>query len=162
MSTLHELSVKTLDGEPLNLASLRGKVVLFVNVASRCGYTPQYKGLEKLHETYADQGLVMVGVPCNQFGAQEPGDAEAIQTFCSTKYDVTFTLLEKQDVNGAHAPPLFQWLTTQETPSGKGKVQWNFEKFLVGKDGTLLNRWRSGTKPESAALVAAIEAALKA
>jgi glutathione peroxidase len=162
MSTLHELSVKTLDGKPMNLAATRGKVVMFVNVASRCGYTPQYKGLEKLHETYAAQGLVMIGVPCNQFGAQEPGDAEAIQSFCSTKYDVTFDLLEKQDVNGKNAQPLFQWLTAQETPNGKGQVQWNFEKFLVGKDGTLLNRWRSGTKPESTELVGAIEAALKA
>jgi glutathione peroxidase len=162
MSTFHELSVKTLDGKPMNLAATRGKVVLFVNVASRCGYTPQYKGLEKLHETYGTQGLVMVGVPCNQFGAQEPGDAEEIQSFCSTKYDVTFDLLEKQDVNGPGAQPLFQWLTAQETPNGKGQVQWNFEKFLVGKDGQLLNRWRSGTKPESAELIGAIEAALNA
>jgi glutathione peroxidase len=162
MTTLHELSAQTLDGKPMKFDALRGKAVLFVNVASKCGYTPQYKGLEALYAKYGREGLVVLGMPCNQFGGQEPGSAEEIQSFCSTKYDVTFDLLEKADVNGKNAHPLFAWLTSQETPSGKGQVQWNFEKFLVGKDGRVINRWRSGTKPDNAELVGAIEAALRA
>lgn len=158
---LNELSLTRLDGAPIERSDLDGKVVLFVNVASKCGFTPQYAGLQKLHDTYAERGLRVVGVPCNQFGGQEPGSAEQIATFCEANYGVNFTMLEKQDVNGKDRSPLYSFLV--DSPTGKGeRVQWNFEKFLVGRDGAVVGRWSSRTKPDDSALIQAVEAALGA
>ncbi|MFM7219465.1 MAG: glutathione peroxidase [Nodosilinea sp.] len=145
----------TLDGAALAPDLLENKVILFVNVASKCGLTPQYNGLVKLDQTYGDRGLVIVGVPCNQFGSQEPGTPEEIKDFTKTKYDVDFTLLEKQDVNGPNRSPLYQFLV------GEGPdIQWNFGKFLVGRDGQLVARFEPQTAPDDPALQQAIEAAL--
>ena len=150
-----------LDGKPMDAAILTGKAVLFVNVASQCGYTKQYAGLQKLYETYRDRGLVIVGVPCNQFGGQEPGSAEEIQSFCKLNYGVSFPLLQKQEVNGAARSPLYQSLVS--SPAGGGQdIKWNFEKFLVGRDGAVLARFPSKVAPEDPALISAIEAALAA
>lgn len=145
----------TLDGTALAPEALASKVVLFVNVASACGLTPQYSGLVKLDKEYGDRGLVVVGVPCNQFGSQEPGSPEEIQEFTQTKYEVDFTLLEKQDVNGANRSPLYQYLV------GDGPdIAWNFGKFLIGRDGSVLARFEPQTTPDDADLRAAIEKAL--
>ncbi|HIK45299.1 MAG TPA: glutathione peroxidase [Leptolyngbyaceae cyanobacterium M65_K2018_010] len=145
----------TLDGTPLAPEVLENKVVLFVNVASKCGLTPQYSGLVELDKAYGDRGLVIVGVPCNQFGAQEPGTPEEIKEFTKTKYDVEFTLLEKQDVNGPNRSPLYQFLV------GDGPdIGWNFGKFLVGRDGEVVARFEPQTPPDDARLKAAIETAL--
>jgi len=154
--------MKTLDGEDVNPAEkYAGKVVLLVNVASKCGLTPQYKTLEALHEKYADQGLAIVGVPCNQFNGQEPGTAEEIATFCSTKYGVEFDLLEKVDVNGDTACPLYKWLTSAETnPKSPGPIEWNFGKFLFNRQGELVARFSPRTTPDSPEVVEAIEAQL--
>jgi glutathione peroxidase len=152
--------VKSLDGKDVNLADYQGKVVLIVNVASQCGATPQYEGLQELYEKYEDDGLVVLGFPCNQFGAQEPGTAVEIQEFCTSNYHVTFPLFEKIDVNGDEAAPLYQYLTAQETaPKAKGKIGWNFEKFLLGKDGAVVGRYATGTEP--AELEETIQAALE-
>lgn len=158
--TLHTLPVKALDGTPGTLAPYQGKVLLVVNVASACGFTPQYKGLETLYRRYKDQGLVVLGFPCNQFGKQEPGDPEEIKTFCSTTYDVTFPMFAKVDVNGANAHPLFEFLKA-ERPGVLGieAIKWNFTKFLVGRDGKVLNRYAPVTTPE--AIEADIKAALQ-
>lgn len=143
------------------LGSLSGKVVLVVNVASRCGLTPQYTGLEALHKEFSDQGFSVLGVPCNQFGAQEPGSAEEITTFCSTNYGVTFPLTEKIDVNGAGRHPLYDTLTASKDSEGHaGDIRWNFEKFLVGKDGKVIARFSPMVTPEDEALRAAIRSAL--
>ena len=158
MANAHAFSLKTLDGKTKALADYKGKVVLAVNVASKCGFTPQYQGLEALHERMKARGFAVVGFPCNQFGAQEPGSASEIQAFCSTTYGVTFDLFEKVDVKGAEATPLYQWLTKEATPPGD--VKWNFEKFLIGKDGDVVARFGSRTAPDDATLVAAIEKAL--
>ncbi|MBV5261150.1 glutathione peroxidase [Synechococcus moorigangaii CMS01] len=148
-------ALKTLDGTSLSPEILENKVVLFVNVASKCGLTPQYSGLVALDQEYGDRGLVIVGVPCNQFGAQEPGTPEEIKDFTKTKYDVEFTLLEKQDVNGANRSPLYQFLV------GDGPdLAWNFGKFLVGRDGNVVERFEPQTAPNDSALKAAIEKAL--
>lgn len=148
-----------LDGTPMPSATLDGQVVLFVNVASHCGFTPQYEGLQALYDEYKAQGLVVVGVPCNQFGKQEPGSSEEIASFCSLNYGVEFPLLEKQDVNGAERSALYARLI--DSPVGGGdKVQWNFEKFLVGRDGAVQARFGSRTTPQDAELRSAIEAAL--
>ncbi len=156
MPTLASVPLTTLQGSALPDATLAGKVVLFVNVASQCGYTPQYAGLEQLWTTYKDKGLVVVGVPCNQFGAQEPGSAEQIQSFCKLTYGVDFPLLDKQEVNGAGRSPLYTYLV------GTGpNIKWNFEKFLVGRDGAVIGRFPSSVAPDSTELRAAIEAALK-
>jgi len=155
-------SMKTLDGKTVNPAEkYAGKVVLLVNVASFCGNTPQYKPLEALHEKYADQGLAIVGVPCNQFGHQEPGSAEEISEFCKSKYGVEFDLMEKVDVNGENACPLYKWLTSAETnPKSPGPIHWNFEKFLFNRQGELVARFSPKTQPDSPEVVAAIEAEL--
>lgn len=154
--------MKTLAGKEINLADYKGKVVLFVNVASKCGLTPQYKELEVLHEKYGKDGLAVVGVPCNQFGGQEPGSAEEISEFCTTKYGVKFDMLEKVDVNGENAAPLYKELTATDTkPVGSGKISWNFEKFVVGKDGSVVARFSPRTKPDDAEVVKTIEAELK-
>lgn len=149
-----------LDGTPMKADALAGKVVLFVNVASKCGYTKQYDGLQKLWSTYKDKGLVVVGVPCNQFGGQEPGSATEIATFCRMTYGVEFPMLAKQDVNGKARSALYTQLVASEAGGGKD-ISWNFEKFLVGKDGKVLERFGSSTTPDAEALISAIDAALK-
>lgn len=150
-----------LDGEPMPEATLKDKVVLFVNVASKCGYTRQYDGLQALYAKYRDRGLVVVGAPCNQFGGQEPGSAEQIATFCRMTYGVEFPMLEKQDVNGTGRSALYTKLIGSEVGGGTD-IRWNFEKFLVGRDGKVIARYGSKTEPDDAELVAAIEKALKA
>ena len=152
----------TLDGKTINLAEkYQGKVVLLVNVASKCGLTPQYEQLEALHEKYADEGLAIVGVPCNQFKNQEPGTAEQIAEFCKTKYGVEFDLLAKVDVNGPEAAPLYKHLTSKETnPQFAGEITWNFEKFLFDRQGQLVARFAPRVRPDSKEVVSAIEAEL--
>ena len=155
------LALTALNGQALDNQLLAGKVVLFVNVASNCGFTGQYKGLQKLYTDYSAKGLVIVGVPCNQFGAQEPGKPEEIASFCQMNYGVTFPLLEKQEVNGAGRSALYSALVN--SPAGGGKdIGWNFEKFLVGRDGKVVGRYSSRVSPDSDELKQAIEAALGA
>jgi glutathione peroxidase len=154
-------SLSTLAGDPLDASDLDGRAVLVVNVASRCGLTPQYTGLERLQERYGERGFTVLGVPCNQFGEQEPGSAEEIQTFCSTTYGVSFPMTEKLDVNGPERHPLYSTLTTTADQAGEaGDIQWNFEKFLVSPDGRPVARFRPTVEPESDELTAAIEAEL--
>ena len=156
---IHDIPLQTLAGEPATLAELPGRVFLIVNVASKCGLTPQYRGLEALHERYADRGFSVVGFPCNQFGGQEPGTAEEIQTFCSTTYGVTFPMMAKTDVNGDERHPLYaELVTTQDQDGAAGDVQWNFEKFLVTPSG--VTRFRPAVTPDDPALTTAIEKAL--
>jgi glutathione peroxidase len=159
--SVHDFAVNTLSGQPGSLAGLSGKTLLVVNVASRCGLTPQYAGLERLHERFAGQGFSVVGFPCNQFGGQEPGSSEEISEFCSATYGVTFPMFEKIDVNGPGQHPIYQELTAVPDAEGQaGDVQWNFEKFLIGPDGAILGRFRPRTEPEDPAIVSAIEASL--
>jgi glutathione peroxidase len=163
--TLREIPVNTLTGDPSSLADgdLAGKTLLVVNVASKCGLTPQYAGLEALHQRFADQGFAVVGFPCNQFGGQEPGTPAQIAEFCSTNYGVSFPMFEKIEVNGAGRHPIYTELTAVADDGGEaGDVQWNFEKFLVGPDGSVLGRFRPMTTPDAPDLVAAIEASLPA
>jgi glutathione peroxidase len=151
-------SMNAIDGSPIDLADYHGKVVLVVNVASRCGYTRQYAGLQKLFEDYRDRGLVVLGFPANDFGAQEPGSDQQIAEFCSSRYGVTFPMFSKITVKGSGKPPLYATLT--ETADPPGEIGWNFEKFLIGRDGAILGRYKSGVAPDDAKLRAAIEAAL--
>jgi glutathione peroxidase len=163
MTSLHDFSVQTIGGELKPLSDYAGKVVLVVNVASRCGLTPQYAELEKLYRERKDDGFVVLGFPCNQFGGQEPGSEAQIQTFCSTTYDVTFPLFAKLDVNGAKRAPVYAFLATADAkPEGAGRVKWNFGKFLVGKDGQVRARFSPQTTPTDGALLDAIEDALSA
>jgi glutathione peroxidase len=156
--SIHEIELPLLNGEPGSLADYEGKVVLAVNVASKCGFTPQYAGLERLYEMYADRGFTVLGFPSNQFMGQEPGSAEQIAEFCSLNYGVTFPLYGKLDVKGPKQSPLYEILTESADDSGKaGDVKWNFEKFLVGKNGRVVRRFRSRTTPEDPAVVGAIE-----
>jgi glutathione peroxidase len=156
----YDISLKTLDGRPASLEDYRGKALLIVNVASKCGLTPQYRGLQALHEKYAPRGLAVLGFPCNQFGAQEPGTPEEIEEFCSTNYGVTFPLFEKIAVNGAERHPLYTELTKVADAEGKaGDIQWNFEKFLVSPQGEV-QRFRPKTAPDDPGLVKALEKAL--
>jgi glutathione peroxidase len=158
---IYDTDIAALDGTPNVLADLDGKVTLVVNVASKCGLTPQYEQLETLHEQYADRGFSVLGVPCNQFMEQEPGSAEEIATFCSTTYGVTFPLTEKVEVNGDGRHPLYDQLTPVPDSDGRdGDIQWNFEKFLVGGDGTVIARFAPAVVPDDPAIVTAIEAAL--
>ncbi len=161
MNSLHDFNARQIDGQDLNLNSLQGRVVLVVNTASACGFTPQLAGLQKLHEQYADRGLTVIGFPCNQFGGQDPKPEGEILTFCQKNYGVGFPMMAKVEVNGAGAHPLFQWLT-RSAPGilGTQAIKWNFTKFLVGKDGQAIKRYGSMDKPES--LKADIEAALAA
>ncbi|PJN27973.1 glutathione peroxidase [Kitasatospora sp. CB02891] len=162
MESLFELPIRTLAGEPSSLAEYRGKVLLLVNVASKCGLTPQYSGLERLQKAYGERGFTVLGFPCNQFAGQEPGSAEEIQEFCSTTYGVSFPLFEKIDVNGPDRHPVYERLTQVADASGQaGDITWNFEKFLVGADGEVVGRFGPRTEPEAAELVAAIEAQLR-
>lgn len=157
---LYEIPVNTITGEPNSLAPFVGKVLLVVNVASKCGLTPQYEGLEALHEKYAERGFSVVGFPCNQFKGQEPGSAEEIQAFCSTTYGVTFPLYEKIDVNGDERHPIYEQLTAvADAQDYRGDIRWNFEKFLVGPDGSV-QRFAPTVVPDDPILVSAIEAAL--
>jgi glutathione peroxidase len=160
MSSLYDFSAAALDGQPRSLAEYRGKVVLVVNTASQCGFTPQYAALEELRRRYAPRGFEVLGFPCNQFGAQEPGTAADISAFCDTNYGITFPMFGKIDVNGADAHPLFQWLT-ESAPGllGTERIKWNFTKFLVGRDGSVFKRYSPHKKPEE--LTADIEKLLE-
>lgn len=154
--------VKSIKGEEVNLSKYEGQVLLVVNVASQCGATPQYKQLEALNKKYKDQGLAVLGFPCNQFGGQEPGTEAEIVTFCQSKYDVTFDLFAKIDVKGPEASPLYKTLTSKETdPKFAGDIRWNFEKFLIGRDGSIVARFPTGTKPDAPEVIQAIESELK-
>jgi glutathione peroxidase len=149
MATIHDFDADLLDGTPQKLDAYRGQVALIVNVASKCGFTPQYEGLETLYNTHKDDGFVVLGFPCNQFGHQEPGDAADIREFCSTKYDVTFPLFAKIDVNGANTHPLYRFLK-QAAPGllGSEAIKWNFTKFLIDREGKVLQRYASTESPE--------------
>jgi len=158
--TIYDIPVHTIDGEASSLAPYAGKTVLIVNVASKCGLTPQYEGLEQLQKTYEGRGFSVIGFPCNQFAGQEPGSAEEIQTFCSTTYGVTFPLFEKIDVNGEDQSPIYAELEkTADAEGYSGDIRWNFEKFLVASDGSV-QRFSPTVTPEDPTLVGAIEAAL--
>lgn len=158
---LSDHSIKNLDGSDADLAALQGKAVLAVNVASKCGLTPQYAGLEKLQAAYADRGFTVVGFPCNQFLGQEPGTAEEIQSFCSTTYGITFPITEKIDVNGDDRHPIYAELTqTADAEGHDGDIRWNFEKFLIGPDGTVQARFAPQVEPEDPQITQAIEGAL--
>ena len=158
-ASAHEFAFSTIDGEPLPLTSFRDKVVLVVNTASKCGLTPQYDGLEKLYSDYRDRGLVVLGVPCNQFAGQEPGTEAEIASFCKTSYDVTFPLSAKLDVNGAQRHPLYAFLTSPASGIA-GDISWNFEKFLIGRDGRVLKRYPPETRPQDRGLMQDIAEAL--
>jgi glutathione peroxidase len=159
--SIYDVTIGGLDGSPLDLSSLKGQEVLVVNVASKCGLTPQYTALEDLQKRYAGKGFTVLGVPCNQFGGQEPGTAEEIDTFCSTTYGVTFPLTEKVDVNGQSRHPLYQLLVDTSDGAGtSGDIQWNFEKFLVSPGGEIVARFRPPVDPASDDVVKAIEANL--
>lgn len=157
--SIYGISLKDIDGKSTSLNAYKGKVLLIVNVASKCGYTPQYAGLEALYEKYKDKGFTVLGFPCNQFGGQEPGTNEEIKHFCSSKYQVTFPLFDKIEVNGPHRHPLYALLAGSGSPF-PGRITWNFNKFLIGRDGEILNRFDSKVKPDSAELVHAVEKAL--
>ncbi|MCB1608032.1 MAG: glutathione peroxidase [Xanthomonadales bacterium] len=156
---LHDFQMRAIDGDELPLASLDGQVVLLVNVASKCGLTPQYVGLEALQRRYGERGFTVLGVPCNQFAGQEPGSEEEILEFCMTNYGVTFALTSKVAVNGDNQHPLYRWLTGPDSPVA-GPIQWNFEKFLFARDGQLLQRFSPRANPDDPELIAAIESAL--
>ncbi|HEY1734871.1 MAG TPA: glutathione peroxidase [Acidimicrobiales bacterium] len=158
---LYDIPIHTLQGEPSSLAPYEGKALLLVNVASKCGLTPQYEGLEQLQKDYADRGFSVLGFPCNQFMGQEPGTAEEIQEFCSTTYGVTFPMFEKIDVNGAQRHPIYDELTAVADADGEaGDITWNFEKFLVSPAGEIVGRFRPPVTPDDPALVGAVEAQL--
>ena len=155
--SIYEFTMKSIDGKDVSLGDYKGHVVMVVNVASRCGFTPQYTGLEALYRKYKDKGFVIVGVPANNFGGQEPGTNEEIKQFCTRKYDVTFPMLSKVSVKGDDMTPLFQYLTS----ANGGDVKWNFTKFLIGKDGKVAARFEPKVTPESAEVASAIEQALQ-
>jgi glutathione peroxidase len=159
MPSIHDFEALSIDGKPVSLAQFEGKAMLIVNTASACGFTPQFGGLEKLHKAYGERGLVVLGFPCNQFGGQDPGSNDEIASFCQLNYGVTFPMMQKVNVNGAEAHPLYQWLTA-EAPGllGSKAIKWNFTKFLVGKDGRVIKRYAPQDAPEK--LAADIEAAL--
>ena len=159
MKTIYDFEAVQMNGQSLPLSQLQGKVMLIVNTASACGFTPQFGGLEKIHQTYKDQGLAVLGFPCNQFGGQDPASNAVIADFCQVNYGVTFTMMQKVIVNGSEAHPLYQWLCA-EAPGllGSKAIKWNFTKFLVGRDGRVLKRYASMDKPEK--MAQDIEAAL--
>jgi glutathione peroxidase len=159
--SVHDIPLTTLSGDPATLAEHKGKLLLLVNVASKCGLTPQYEGLERLQQRYEDQGFSVLGFPCNQFGGQEPGSNEEIAEFCSATYGVTFPMYDKLEVNGAGRHPLYDELTQTADDAGEaGDVQWNFEKFLVSADGEVVARVRPRTQPESDEVISLIESHL--
>jgi glutathione peroxidase len=159
--SIYDIPLKDIDGKDASLKPYQGKVMLVVNVASKCGFTPQYTALEALYQKYKDQGLVVLGFPCNQFAHQEPGTDAEIKQFCSSKYAVTFPMFDKIEVNGANRHPLYMLLAGKESPF-PGNIGWNFTKFLVGRDGKILKRFNSPVKPDSPAVIQAIESALAA
>ena len=159
MTSLSDFSATTIGGQDVDLSTYAGKAVLVVNTASKCGFTPQYKGLEELYGTYKDQGLVILGFPCDQFGHQEPGTEGEIQEFCELNYGVSFPMMSKIDVNGDDAHPLYKWLRGEKGGVLGNKIKWNFTKFLIGKDGQVIDRYASVTKPEK--LTGDIEKALQ-
>jgi glutathione peroxidase len=158
-ASIYDIPVKDIDGTATNLSAYKGKVLLIVNVASKCGFTPQYKALEATYKKYSDQGFVILGFPCNQFANQEPGSDEEIKQFCTSKYFITFPLFDKIEVNGANRHPLYVLLAGESSPF-PGDIKWNFTKFLIGKDGKILNRFESKVTPDSPEVTAAIESAL--
>lgn len=161
MSTVYDFEAQQIDGRTVSLSNFRDKVLLIVNTASACGFTPQFAGLEELHKQYDGKGLVVLGFPCNQFGSQDPGSNEEIGAFCQKNYGVSFPMMSKIDVNGAEAHPLYKWLTAEKPGLlGSKAIKWNFTKFLVGKDGKVLKRYAPTDKPES--LAKDIESALAA
>ncbi|ORX91648.1 glutathione peroxidase [Basidiobolus meristosporus CBS 931.73] len=150
MSSFYELKANDKKHQPFDFATLKGKVVLIVNVASKCGFTPQYHGLEALYKKYKDRDFIILGFPCDQFGGQEPGNEEEISSFCELNFGVTFPLMEKSEVNGDHANPVFEYLKNQKSGlMGLKRIKWNFEKFLVDRNGEVVSRYASTTKPES-------------
>lgn len=151
MTSAYDFTATGIDGDPVELSQFQGSPLLIVNTASQCGFTPQYRGLEALHRDYADKGLRVLGFPCDQFGHQEPGDEEEIKNFCSLTYDVTFPMFAKVDVNGPEAHPLFAWLRDQKSGVLGGRIKWNFTKFLIGRDGSVVARYAPTTKPEKLA-----------
>jgi glutathione peroxidase len=161
-SSLYSFTLPSIDGKPMPLADFKGKVILMVNVASQCGYTPQYSALEAVYEKYKDKGFVIVGFPANNFGAQEPGTNEEIRTFCSRKYNVTFPLYAKVSVKGADQTPVYQYLTKDANPAVAGEIKWNFTKFLVDRNGHVVQRFEPAVTPDSKEVVAAIERLLGA
>jgi len=161
--SIFDFTMNSIDGEPTPLSKFQGKVVLLVNVASRCGFTPQYAALEKVYEKYKDRGLVIVGIPANNFGGQEPGSNQEIKTFCSAKYNVTFPMMAKVSVKGGDKAPLYQFLTDKSAnPQVGGEIQWNFTKFVVGPDGHPVARFEPDVTPDSPQVVASIEEELMA
>jgi glutathione peroxidase len=160
-SNIYDFTLPSIDGTPMPLAQFKGKVVLMVNVASQCGFTPQYTALEAIYEKYKAQGFVIVGFPANNFGAQEPGTNEEIKTFCSRKYSVTFPLYSKVSVKGDDETPLYQYLTKQTAPPISGEIKWNFTKFLVDKNGKVVQRFEPAVTPDSPEVVSAVEKLLK-
>ena len=157
---IYDFPIKDIDGNETSLAEYKGKVLLIVNVASKCGYTPQYEGLQALYEEHEEDGLVIVGFPANNFNGQEPGTNEDIKEFCRLNYGVTFPMTSKVSVKGEDQAPLFEYLTSLENEDFEGEVKWNFEKFLIDREGNLIRRFRSATKPESEELTSAIKALL--
>jgi glutathione peroxidase len=159
--TVHDFTLNSIDGQPAPLAAYKGKVVLLVNVASKCGFTPQYSALESSYEKYKDRGFVIVGIPANNFGAQEPGSNQEIKTFCSSKYHVTFPMMAKVSVKGDDITPLYQFLTDKSSnPQSGGEIKWNFTKFLIGPDGRIITRFEPEITPDSPQVTSAIEEAL--
>lgn len=161
VSSVHDCKATDIDGKKVDFSKYKGKVLLIVNVASQCGATSQYEGLQAMSEFFKDKGLVVMGFPTNDFGAQEPGSNEEIKKFCSTEYKVTFPMFAKGPVKGEKQPDLFQFLTTAKNPDREGDIGWNFEKFLVGKDGKLLRRFSTSVEPYDKELVSAVEKALE-
>lgn len=159
-TSVYEFEPINIDGEETSLQKYEGKVLLIVNTASECGFTPQYEGLQNIFEEYNDQGFEVLGFPANNFGGQEPGSDEEIKQFCNVNYDVEFPLFSKISVKGEDQHPLFEYLTSASNPDFTGEIKWNFEKFLIGKDGELVRRFRSDTEPESDEILKAIETAL--
>ncbi len=158
-ATIYHIPLKDIDGQPTSLEAHRGKVLLIVNVASKCGFTPQYAGLEALYQKYKDQGFIVLGFPCNQFGRQEPGTNQEIKQFYSTKYHVSFPLFDKIEVNGRDRHALYEVLAGKDSPFS-GRIWWNFTKFLVGRNGKILGRFGTRVKPDASKLVRAVESAL--
>jgi glutathione peroxidase len=159
--TIYDFTLNSIDGQPAPLAAYKGEVVMLVNVASRCGFTPQYSALESIYEKYKDRGFVIVGIPANNFGAQEPGTNQEIKTFCSSKYNVKFPMMSKVSVKGDDKTPLYQFLTDKSaSPKTGGEIQWNFTKFLVGPDGQIVARFEPAVTPDSPEVTGAIEKAL--
>lgn len=160
--SIYDFTMKSIDGDDVKLDQYRGKVMLIVNVASQCGYTPQYEGLQKIYSTYKDRGFVVLGFPANNFGGQEPGSDQEIKTFCTSRYNVTFPMFSKISVKGADQHPLYKFLTDAETnPAFAGEISWNFNKFLVDRTGRIIARFESRDKPESEKVIQAIERALE-